>query len=360
MRVLTVNAGSSSLKLALLDGDQLVDEQHLQRWHGEAEPVRAFLAEHGADAIAHRVVHGGTSITGPRAVDDELVGLLESLTELAPLHQPRALLGLRAAREADPTVPSVVCVDTAFHANLPPAAATYALPREWNRRWGVRRYGFHGLSHAHAVRRGAELTGLEPGLGKVLSCHLGAGASMAAVVDGTCVDTTMGFTPEEGLVMNTRSGSIDPGLLGWLLTDQGVDPAELFDVLATRSGLAGLSGTSGDLRDVREAAQRGDADAALAERVHRHGLVRHAGSMLAVLGGLDLVVFTGGLGEHHPRLRSVVCDALACAGVLIDADLNARADEDVDLTARRSAVCTAVVQAREDLEMSRQTTQLLG
>lgn len=257
MRVLTVNAGSSSLKLALLDGDRLVDERHLHRWGGEAEPVRAFLAERGADAIAHRVVHGGASITGPRVVDDELVELLESLTELAPLHQPRALLGIRAAREADPAVPSVACVDTAFHADLPPAAATYALPREWNQRFGLRRFGFHGLSHAHAVRRGAELTGLEPGAGKVLSCHLGAGASMAAVADGRCVDTTMGFTPEEGLVMNTRSGSIDPGLLGWLLTDRGIDPAELFDVLATRSGMAGLSGTSGDLRDVREAAQRG-------------------------------------------------------------------------------------------------------
>lgn len=360
MRVLTVNAGSSSLKLALLDGERLVGDQNLQRWHGEAEPVRAFLAEHGADAIAHRVVHGGTAMTGPRVVDDELVGQLESLTDLAPLHQPRALLGIRAAREADPAVPSVVCVDTAFHADMPAAAATYALPREWNRRWGLRRFGFHGLSHAYAVRRGAELTGLEPGVGKVLSCHLGAGASMAAVVDGRCVDTTMGCTPEEGLVMNTRSGSIDPGLLGWLLTSRGMDPAELFDVLATRSGMAGLSGTSGDLRDVREAARRGEADAELAERVHRHGLVRHAGAMLAVLGGLDLVVFTGGLGEHHPQLRTVVCGALACAGVGIDADRNARAGDDADVTARRSAVRTAVVRAREDLEMARQAARLLS
>ncbi|MBE9372990.1 acetate/propionate family kinase [Saccharopolyspora sp. HNM0983] len=360
MRVLTVNAGSSSLKLALLDGDRLVDEHDLQRWHGEPEPVRAFLAEHGAQAVAHRVVHGGTSITGPRLVDDEVIAQLESLTELAPLHQPRALLGIRAAREADPAVPSVVCVDTAFHAAMPPAAATYALPREWNARWGLRRFGFHGLSHAHAVRRAAEITGLEPGRGKVLSCHLGAGASMAAVVDGRCVDTTMGFTPEEGLVMNTRSGSVDPGLLGWLLTNRGLDPVELFDALAERSGMAGLSGTSGDLRDVRAAAERGDADAELAERVHRHGLVRHAGAMLAVLGGLDLLVFTGGLGEHQPPVRSVVCGALECAGVRLDSARNAQAGQDADLTGRGAAVRTAVVQAREDLEMVRQTAGLLG
>jgi acetate kinase len=355
MRVLTVNAGSSSLKLGLLDGDELVAEDLVERWEGGAEPIRAFLDEHGADAIGHRVVHGGTRIVSATVVDDEVVSYLESLIELAPLHQPRALAGLRAARGIAPGTPSVVCVDTAFHAGLPAAAATYALPREWNRKWSLRRYGFHGLSHSYAVVRGAELAGLPPRQGRVLCCHLGAGASMAAVRDGRCVDTTMGFTPEEGLVMNTRSGTVDPGLLGWLLTAKGVATQELFDVLAKRSGLAGLSGVSGDLRDVLAARDSGDADAAVAYDVYRHSLVRHAGAMAAVLGGLDLLVFTGGIGEHQPPIRAAVCEALEFAGVAADSARNEAASKDADITAPGAPVRAVVVQAREDLEIARQT-----
>ncbi|MEV0697504.1 acetate/propionate family kinase [Saccharopolyspora sp. NPDC050389] len=355
MRVLTVNAGSSSLKLGLLDGDEPVAEEALERWEGGPEPIRRFLDEHGAAAVGHRVVHGGTRVVAATVVDDEVLAYLDSLTELAPLHQPRAIAGLRAARTAAPGTPSVACVDTAFHAGLPAAAATYALPREWNRQWSLRRYGFHGLSHSYAVVRGAELAGLPPREGRVLCCHLGAGASMAAVRDGRCVDTTMGFTPEEGLVMNTRSGTVDPGLLGWLMTTKSVAPQELFEVLATRSGLAGLSGVSGDLRDVLAARERGDADAALAFDVYRHSLVRHAGAMVAVLGGLDLLVFTGGIGEHQPPVRAAVCEALAFAGAAADPGLNAEASADADITAPGAAVRTVVVQAREDLEIARQT-----
>ncbi|MGI8311364.1 acetate/propionate family kinase [Saccharopolyspora hattusasensis] len=355
MRVLTVNAGSSSLKLGLLDGDEAVAEETLERWEGGAEPIRRFLDEYGADAVGHRVVHGGTRIVAATVVDDRVLSYLESLTELAPLHQPRAIAGLRAARTAEPDTPSVVCVDTAFHAGLSTAAATYALPREWNRKWGLRRYGFHGLSHSHAVVRGAELVGLPPRQGRVLCCHLGAGASMAAVRDGRCVDTTMGFTPEEGLVMNTRSGTVDPGLLGWLLNTKGVAPQDLFEVLAQRSGLAGLSGVSGDLRDVLAARDSGDADATVAVDVYLHSLVRHAGSMIAVLGGLDLLVFTGGIGEHQPPVRSAVCEALKFIGTKVDSGLNEEATQDADISAPGAAVRTVVVQAREDVEIARQT-----
>lgn len=358
-RVLTVNAGSSSLKLRLLDGEVLTVEQELERWDGDAEPIRAFLVEHGADAIGHRVVHGGTRMSAAAVVDDDVAQYLDSLTELAPLHQPRALAGIRAARRAAPGTPSVACVDTAFHATLPAAAATYALPREWNRKWSLRRYGFHGLSHAYASVRGAHVTGLVPGRGRVLSCHLGAGASLAAVRDGRSVDTTMGFTPEEGLVMASRSGSVDPGLLGFLLTVKGMPVADLFDALATRGGLAGLSG-SGDLRDVFAARDGGDRDAALALDVYLHSLVRHAGAMLAVLGGLDLVVFTGGVGEHQPPVRSAVCAALECAGVAVDPARNAAADGDTDIGAPGARVRVAVVQAREDLEIARQTRAALS
>ncbi|MCI2418310.1 acetate/propionate family kinase [Saccharopolyspora sp. K220] len=360
MRVLTVNAGSSSLKLGLLDDDGAVAEQTLERWEGGAEPIRGFLDEHGADAIGHRVVHGGIRIVAATVVDDEVLAYLSSLTELAPLHQPRAIAGLRAARDAAPDTPSVACVDTAFHAGLPIAAATYALPREWNRKWSLRRYGFHGLSHSYAVVRGAELAGVPPRQGRVLCCHLGAGASMAAVRDGRCVDTTMGFTPEEGLVMNTRSGSVDPGLLGWLQTTKGVAPQELFEVLAKRSGLAGLSGTGGDLRDVLAARESGDVDAAVAYDVYRHSLVRHAGAMVAVLGGLDLLVFTGGIGEHQPLVRAAVCGALRFAGAAVDPTRNAEASQDADISAVGAAVRTVVVQAREDLEIAHQTRAVLA
>ncbi|MBF6507499.1 acetate/propionate family kinase [Nocardia farcinica] len=355
MRVLAVNAGSSSLKLVLLDGDDVVAHEHLERWEGEPEPIRRFLDEHGADAIGHRVVHGGNRIVTATVADDDVVDYLASLTELAPLHQPRALGGLRAARSIAPGTPSVVCVDTAFHAGLPPAAATYALPREWNRKWSLRRYGFHGLSHSYAVVRGADLTGLPPRQGRVLSCHLGAGASMAAVRDGRCADTTMGFTPEEGLVMNTRSGTVDPGLIGYLINTKGVAPQELFGVLAKRSGLAGLSGTSGDLRDVLTARSEGDGDAAVAFDVYRRSLVRYAGAMVAVLGGLDLLVFTGGTGEHQPPVRAAVCEALSFAGAALDPERNEAASGDADITAVGAPVRTAVVQAREDLEIARQT-----
>ncbi|MEB3368574.1 acetate/propionate family kinase [Saccharopolyspora mangrovi] len=354
VRVLTVNAGSSSLKLALLDGDELVEEQQVESWGGEPEPIAEFLDEHGAEVIGHRVVHGGDRVTEATVVDDEVQEYLASLTDLAPLHQPRALEGIRVARRIAPGVPSVACVDTAFHARLPTAAATYALPRAWNERYGLRRYGFHGLSHSYAVQRGAELAGLQPGRGKVLSCHLGAGASMAAVLDGRCVDTTMGFTPEEGLVMNTRSGSIDPGLIGWLIDAKGVEPQEVFETLARRSGIAGLSGGSGDLREVLEARENGDADAATAFDVHRHSLVRHAGAMLAVLGGLDLLVFTGGIGEHQPPVRAAVGSALVFAGAAIDPARNIHAQEG-EISAAGAAARSVVVRAREDLEIARQS-----
>ena len=354
VRVLTVNAGSSSLKLALLDGDDLAGERHVESWGGEPEPIEEFLGEHGAEIIGHRVVHGGDLITEATVVDDDVQNYLESIADLAPLHQPRAIDGIRVARRVAPGVPSVVCVDTAFHARLPAAAATYALPREWNERYGLRRYGFHGLSHSYAVRRGAELAGMEPGRGKVLSCHLGAGASMAAVLNGRCVDTTMGFTPEEGLVMNTRSGSIDPGLIGWLIDARGVAPQEVFETLARRSGIAGLAGGAWDLREVMEARENGDHDAATAFDVYRHSLVRHAGAMLAVLGGLDLLVFTGGIGEHQPPVRAAVGSALVFAGAAIDPAHNIHTGEG-EISAAGAAARSVVVHAREDLEIARQS-----
>jgi acetate kinase len=362
VRVLVVNTGSSSLKLAVLDDGSAVAATTLERWEGAADgaPVLALLERSGpVDAVGHRVVHGGPDHTGPARVDAALVRELTALTDLAPLHQPRSLAGIAVLRRLRPEVPAVACFDTSFHRTLPPAASTYALPAAWNARWGLRRYGFHGLSHAYAVPRGAELAGLEVAGLRVVSCHLGAGASLCAVRDGRSIDTTMGFTPLAGLVMATRSGSVDPGLLLWLL-DHGVSPVELADALEHRSGLAGLSGTSGDLRDVLAARSEGSAAAALAYDVLVHRLAREVAAMTAATGGLDLLVLTGGLGEHQPGLRADLGARLAYLGVGVDGPVNAAARADADLTAPGSPVRTVVVTAREDLEISREVEGLLS
>jgi acetate kinase len=364
VRVLVVNAGSSSLKLAVLDAAaDVVAARTVERWQGEGdtEPVAAFLGECGpVDAVGHRVVHGGPLYAGPVVLEPTVVRRLESISHLAPLHNPRALHGIRAVGDALPDVPQVACFDTTFHAGLPPAAATYALPREWNERWQLRRYGFHGLSHAHAVRRGAQLVGREPRDLRIVSCHLGAGASLAAVRNGVSVDTTMGFTPLAGLVMNTRPGTVDPGLLLWLLEHGTVPEPELSDVLEHSSGLKGLTGTSGDMRDVLAGRADGDADCALAVDVYVHRLAREIAAMAASAGGLDLLVMTGGVGEHAWQVRAELAAALAHLGLALDPDLNRSTTADADITAPGAAVRTVVVTAREDLEIRRQVLEVLS
>jgi acetate kinase len=237
-------------------------------------------------------------------------------------------------------VPAVACFDTAFHATLPEAASTYALPAEWRERWRIRRYGFHGLSHAWAASRA--------GGGRVVTCHLGAGASLAAVHDGRCVDTTMGFTPLEGLVMATRSGSVDPGLLLWLLEQTGLAERELAHALEHESGVLALAGTA----DMREVVARGG----LALDVYLHRLRAHIAAMTAALGGLDTLVFTGGVGEHSPEVRAGAADGLAFLGVAVDPHRNARGDEDIGA----GLVRVMVVEAREDVEIARGVRRVLG
>ena len=364
MRVLVVNAGSSSLKLSRLDDDGVVTAATtVEAWQGEGhlEPLEAFLAGCGpVDAVGHRVVHGGPRHTGPARLDDDVLGYLDSVGSLAPLHNPRALAGVRSVQELLPDVPAVACFDTTFHATLPPAARTYALPKEWNERWGLRRYGFHGLSHAYAVRRGAELVGRAAAELRIVSCHLGAGASLAAVRAGLSVDTTMGFTPLAGLVMNTRPGTLDPGLLLWLLEHGAVGRAELGDVLEHRSGLKGLSGTSGDLREVLAGRADGDPTCALAFDVYLHRLARETAAMTAATGGLDLLVFTGGVGEHGWQVRAALADALPHLGLHVDADRNRATTPDAQIGAPGASVRTVVVTAREALESRSQVLDVLA
>lgn len=364
MRILTVNAGSSSLKLSVMDDDHKLRSTTVERWDGEEDldPIREFVQAEAAslEAVGHRVVHGGPELTEPTRVDDAMLAQLEAIADLAPLHNARSLAGIRATRQLAPDLPAVACFDTSFHADLPMAARTYALPREWNRRWHLRRYGFHGLSHSYASRRAAELIGRPLEQLRVVSCHLGSGASLAAVRDGMSVDTTMGLTPVDGLVMATRSGSVDPGLLMWVLRHADIDPDELDDVLEHHSGLKGLSGTSGDMREVLHARSHGDQDATAAFDVFVHSLRREIGGMAASAGGLDLLVFTGGIGEHLPQVRSSAVAGLGHLGVQIDQSRNAAAHADWDISSDRASVRTVVVSASEEAEIARQTCRKLA
>ena len=362
MRILVANAGSSSLKLRVLEPDDRVAASVDLPAPGsrvDAGAIEQAVRGFGrVDVAGHRIVHGGDRFTAAVRVDGEVRRALEQLADLAPLHQPASLAVLSAVSAALPGVPAVACFDTAFHARLPEAAATYALPRAWREKWKIRRYGFHGLSHAHAARRAVELAGGARGL-RVIVAHLGAGASLAAVVDGRSLDTTMGFTPLEGLVMATRSGSLDPGLILWLEQRAGLSTEELLDTLEHRSGLLGLGGTA-DMRQLEERASAGDARASLALEVYLHRLRGSVAAMAAAMGGLDVLVFTGGVGEHSTLVRERAVGGLGFLGLSIDAARNAGAAPDREISAPGGAVRVFVVEAREDLEIARQVREVMA
>ncbi len=363
MRILVVNAGSSSLKLRLLDGaDALLAQHDLPALRGRADEaaLAAALADLPApDAIGHRIVHGGAHYQTAVRLDARVLQDLSALSDLAPLHQPPALEAQALVEHALPGLPAVACFDTAFHATLPPAAFTYALPRPWRERWPLRRFGFHGLSHAYAARRAAKLLGRRAEELQMVTCHLGAGASLCAVQAGRSIDTTMGFTPLEGLVMATRSGSVDPGLLLWLLERELLETGALAHALEYESGLVGLAG-SADMREVLARAEDGDDEAALALDVYLHRLRAGIAAMAVALDGLDALVFTGGVGERAPALRARTVAGLGPLGVALDADRNASSTADEDIGAPEAPVRTLVVTAREDLEIAREVRRVLG
>jgi acetate kinase len=379
MRILVVNAGSSSLKLRLVGpGDALLaDHDVAVDPRAGTGPVEAAIVELAGrcgrvDAVGHRVVHGGPRRHEAVVVDAGVVGDLEEAVPLAPLHQPAALRGIAAAAAALPSVPAVACFDTAFHAALPDEAATYPVPAAWRARHGLRRLGFHGLSHAWAVRRSGELLGGVPD--RLVTCHLGAGSSVSAVVGGRPVDTTMGFTPNEGVPMATRSGSVDVGMLTWLL-GQGVPAGELEDGLQHGGGLRALAGT-GDMREVEAAAGAGEPGAVLALGVWTRRVAQAVASMATSAGGLDALVFTGGIGEHAPARRAAVVDRLAWLGLALDPGANGSGaggsgggsgargsgagggDRDVATASSRARVL--VVAAREDLTIAAEVRSVLG
>ena len=361
--MLVVNAGSSSLKLSLIgDANATLAERELAapRSTIDAGELRAALGDGlgEAEAVGHRIVHGGERFRQAVLVDASVEEALRGLVQMAPLHQPKSLAALDAVSRALPGVPAVACFDTAFHATLPVAARTYALPARWRERWGVRRYGFHGLSHAWVARRAPQLLEADPSELRIVSCHLGAGASLCAIAGGRSVDTTMGFTPLEGLVMATRSGNVDPGLLLWLMEQTGMTEAELAQSLEHESGLLGLAGTA-DMRDVVARSTARDEEAGAALDVYLHRLRAGIAAMAASLGGIDALVFTGGDGENSPVIRAEAAAGLGFLGVRVDPERNDAAAHDREITAAGATARTLVIRAREDLEITAQVDRLL-
>ncbi len=393
MKILVCNSGSSSVKFSLFEAEQelLLAEGSIDsttrparlvlRRPGQAEIREELdLGEHsealariladlqagtwahlkgiqGIDAVGHRVVHGGRRFTAAVRITPEVQSAIGELSELAPLHNPASLQGIRAIEETLPWVPQVAVFDTAFHTTLPAPAQTYALPRTWRTEWGIHRYGFHGLSHAYCARRAAEMLGHNAS--RLVIAHLGNGASVSAVRNGICMDTSMGFTPLEGEVMGTRSGSLDPGVLLYVLRRKGLTVEQLDHALNYESGLLGLSGISSDMRRILKEAPN-SPDARLALEVYIHRLVQTIGAMAATLGGVDGLVFTAGVGENSAQVRELACENLCHLGLELDTTANAHCKPDADIASRASHGRILVISTREDLTIVRETRRLIG
>ncbi|MGW6986903.1 acetate/propionate family kinase [Streptomyces sp. NPDC054946] len=360
--VLVADAGSASFHLAVVDEhDRVLATRNVDEPpdEGAGRLIKEFLADAPAvEACGHRIVHGGPDITAPAVVDDRVRARLGAVSDLAPLHMPPALAALDAARQVLPGMPQVACPDTAFHHALPEPARTYALPRELARRHGLRRYGFHGLSYAHALRRTAELLGRPPSDLQLLITHLGGGCSACAVRGGRSVDTTMGMTPAEGLPMSSRSGTVDPGMLLWLQAETGMGPERLGDVLTRESGLLGMSGTSGDTRELVRARAASDADAALALDTFTLGVRRGIAAVAASLEHVDALVFTGEIGEDQPEVREAVAAGLGVLGV--EGGLSSVDREEPRVVSRPgAAVPVVVVPTGEITQIARETRACL-
>ena len=367
-QILVLNAGSSSLKLGLFDA--MSDEQLAERqmsWDVDAAPgyqealrhVMSDIDVSRVTAVGHRVAHGGARFTAGVLLDTTIRAEIAELTSLAPLHNGPALAVIDEVARMLPGVPQVAAFDTAFHATLPPHAYLYALPFEWHEQWGVRRFGFHGLSHAYCAARVAELLGLPLAQLTLVTCHLGSGCSLAAVAGGRSIATTMGFTPLDGLVMATRPGAVDPGVLTYLLAENRLTLPELEEALYHQSGLKGVSGRSGDMRQILAARAAGDSRAALAFDLYVERLREGIGAMVAALAGIDALIFTGGVGEHTAEVRAAACDAFTWAGLTLDDAVNANATPDAVISTPDSGIRVVVLHTREELMVARETVRVL-
>jgi acetate kinase len=395
VKVLVINCGSSSIKADLIDtratdaavgfrvervgesntelafvgfgevgGRPIGSSSHDESLALALPELIERLGGVAVEAVGHRVVHGGDRFCDPTLIDDGVVAAIEALVPLAPLHNPANLAGIRAAREHLASVPHIAVFDTAFHAHLPSRARAYAIPRDLAERHGVRRYGFHGTSHAHVATEAAAHLGQPLEEMRVITCHLGNGASIAAIENGYSVETSMGMTPVEGLVMGTRSGDIDAGALLHIMREEPLSPEEADRMLNERSGLAGLSGMGNDMRDIEAGAAEGDEACRLALYVYCHRVRKYIGAYAAVLGGADAIVFTGGIGENSRLVRRRILDRFEFLGVLLDEDRNADAKVDAshkvaEISTDGSRVKALVIDTDEQLEIARQCESLL-
>ncbi len=363
-RVLVINAGSHSLKLDLLDGDDHVVAERDVDAAPDGDEAKAALREllqevgAGVDAVGHRIVHGGAELKDHALVDDDVLRKLHDAADLAPLHVPPALAAMETVRQALPDVPHVACLDTVFHRTLPEAAYTYAVPERWRSQFGVRRYGFHGLSYAWILRRSAELLQRDAGELCLVMTHLGGGASVCAVERGESVWTSMGFTPLEGLVMVSRSGSVDPGMLTWLQTSRGLSAQEVSEALEKQSGLEALSGGTGDTRKLVPAAEQGDAAARLALDVFTFRLRQEIAAAAVALPRLDGVVFSGEIGADQPEIREAVSAGLGLLG--LPAGLSTEQDQDGVVSPASARVPVLLVHPQEDRQIAFEVRRVVG
>ncbi len=373
MSILIFNAGSSSLKYTLFNNEGLdvlvsntiavADDPTAHR--DTTRGVLEQFAEHAdlpkslkIEAIGHRVVHGGSSFHQAVIIDSPVKETIQHLNELAPLHNPPALALIQAATEAFPDIPQIAVFDTAFFAHLPPAAHIYPLPYKWYTDWGIRRFGFHGISHAYCAERAAALLTNPRDDLRLVICHLGSGCSASAVKGSQAVTTTMGFTPLEGLMMGTRSGSIDPGILLHLLNKEGISPAQLRTMLNRESGLLGVSGISADFRQVQTAAKAGDERAQLALDIFANRVRGTIGSLAVTMGGVDALIFTAGIGENAPELRYQICQGLECLDCHLDDQRNNTLQPDADLAQPASPVRILAIHTREDFQIAKEVRKL--
>lgn len=395
MNVLVINCGSSSLKYQLINSDtEAVLAKGLcerigidgrlvyKKAGGEKEITEAPMPTHkeaiqmvldaltnektGAikslkevDAIGHRVVHGGEKFASSAVITDEMIKAVEECNDLAPLHNPANLIGIRVCSELMPGVPQVGVFDTAFHQTMPPKAYLYGLPLDYYKNYKIRRYGFHGTSHSFVSKRAVEFLGLDKENSKVIVCHLGNGSSVSAVVNGKCIDTSMGMTPLEGLIMGTRSGSIDPAIMEFIAKKENLDIAGVMDVLNKKSGLYGMSGLSSDMRDLEDAAAEGNVDAKNAREALGYGIAKYVGGYVAAMNGVDAIVFTAGIGENDNLVREDVCSYLGYLGISIDKEINKKRGEEIVISTQDSKVKVAVIPTNEELAICRETVALV-
>ncbi|HIW49995.1 MAG TPA: acetate kinase [Candidatus Blautia intestinavium] len=395
MNVLVINCGSSSLKYQLIDSDtEAVLAKGLcerigidgrlvyQKAGGEKEITEAAMPTHkeaiqmvlhaltnektGAiksleevNAIGHRVVHGGEKFAASAVITDEMIKAVEECNDLAPLHNPANLIGIRVCAELMPHVPQVGVFDTAFHQTMPPKAYLYGLPLDYYKKYKIRRYGFHGTSHSYVSKHAVKFLGLDPDNSKVIVCHLGNGSSISAVQNGKCIDTTMGLTPLEGVIMGTRSGSIDPAIVEFIAKKENLDIAGVMNVLNKKSGLLGLSGISSDMRDLEDAAAEGNEDAKNAREALAYGIAKYVGGYVAAMNGVDAIIFTAGIGENDNLVREDICSYFKYLGVTIDQEANKKRGEDIVISTPDSKVKVAVIPTNEELAICRDTVALV-